>query len=54
MFFGEKFYLILCFFLLTQTRPIREKFQGVPGRLARYSLAFSVIFSLFYIAWAMK
>ena len=25
-------------FGLTQTRPIREKFQGVPGWLARYSL----------------
>ena len=31
-------------FGLTQTRPIREKFQGVPGWLARYSLLISVLF----------
>ena len=31
-------------FGLTQTRPIREKFQGVPGWLARYSPLISVLF----------
>ena len=33
-------------FGLTQTRPIREKFQGVPGWLARYSLLISVLICL--------
>ena len=31
-------------FDLNQTRPKREKFQGVPGRLARYSLMIFVFF----------
>ena len=39
-FFGE---LNFWRFGLTQTRPIREKFQGVPGWLARYSLLISVL-----------
>ena len=42
-FFGE---LNFWRFGLTQTRPIREKFQGVPGWLARYSLLISVLICL--------